>query len=113
MSIEELNRQRFSFVVGIAAEHATGEGLHSDIRWLSEAFNEYFQWHEYQVKEGVLPSSDCHYSRDVCAGKITREVRFSHGASEQQLRKLSASLARIVSSKDIVNYNKKKQNINL
>lgn len=100
MSIEDLNNQRFSFVVGIAAEHASGEGFHSDIRWLSEAFNEYFLWHEEQVKEGLLLSfgETSSVSRNVCAGKIARAVRFSHGADEQQCRKLSASLGRIVSS---------------
>lgn len=78
--------KKFAELLQYAQEYARGEGSHKGYRWLQDAFEDYFEYHEQRVEKGIMASfggmsfSDC--NRKTFAAQIARSLRFNENGYE-------------------------------
>lgn len=98
---DNVMKEKWSEVLDFATEHATKKGMHTDLRWLEDSFNEYIAMTENTPSYGIGGQPGSLHNRQVLAERIVLAlgpfVGGRHVLSEQQLEKLKDSL------KDIVN----------
>ena len=98
-------------LIETSKQYATGKGMQSGFRWLEDAFNEFFEWHEEQVERGKLPSfggtTGSKHNREVLAGKIAQElgngIGGQHVLNDKELQELKKGLDTVIQRNEMSN----------
>ena len=105
MATEKDIKEKWGELLQYAKEHATGEGFHRGYAWLKDAFNEYLTMSDEVPGYSIGGQPGSMHNREVLAGRILLELGHHIGGrgliDEDQEAKLKATLAEVVSDKNI------------
>lgn len=104
MAKQDIN-EKWAELLDYAKQHATGEGFHRGYNWLRDAFNEYLTLSDETPGYGMGGQPGSIHNREVLAERILLElgnhIGGHHLIDEDQEAKLKATLAEVVSDKNI------------
>ena len=101
MTQEEKNiKEKWGELLDYARQHATGEGMHTGIKWLTDSFNEYLTMSDATPGYGMGGQPGSQHNREVLAERILlklgNHIGGDHTISDEQEARLKESLAGIV-----------------
>lgn len=95
-------KEKWTELVSIAKQHATGKGSQTGIKWLEDSFNEFLSISDKVPGWGQGGQTGSQFNREVLAGKIIQHfdgVGSGHELSDKQLSHLKDSLDSIANEK--------------